>query len=51
MTLKVVPDTDYRIQWLDLWHDYIHTVPQMFYHSVKHHGSVNGKIKGRKIGQ
>lgn len=44
MTLKVVPDTDYRIQWLDLWHDYIHTVPQMFYHSVKHHGSRNAHI-------
>ncbi|HPF21419.1 MAG TPA: AMP-binding protein [Syntrophomonas sp.] len=38
MALKTVPDIDFRIQWLDLWHDYIHTVPQMFYHPVKHHG-------------
>ncbi|MGI6513071.1 MAG: AMP-dependent synthetase/ligase [Syntrophomonadales bacterium] len=44
MALKVVPDTDFRIQWLDLWHDYIHTVPQMFYHSVKHHGNRNAHI-------
>jgi len=44
MALKVVQDSDYRIQWLDLWHDYIHTVPQMFYHSVKHHGSRNAHI-------
>jgi hypothetical protein len=38
MALKTVPVIDFRIQWLDLWHDYIHTVPQMFFHPVKHHG-------------
>lgn len=38
MALKVVQDSDWRIQWLDLWLDYIKTVPQMFYHTVKHHG-------------
>lgn len=44
MALKVVPDTDFRIQWIDLWHDHIHTVPQMFYSSVKHHGERNAHI-------
>lgn len=38
MGLKVVPDTDFRIQWLDLWNEHVHTVPQMFYTSVKFHG-------------
>jgi len=44
MALKVVPDTDFRIQWIDLWHDYIHTVPQMFYTPVKHHGERDAHI-------
>ncbi len=44
MALKVVPDTDFRLQWIDLWHDYIHTVPQMFYCTVKHHGERDAHI-------
>ncbi len=39
MALKVVPDSDWRIQWADLWFDHIKTVPQMFYSTVKHHGT------------
>lgn len=38
MGLKIVPDTDFRIQWIDLWNEYVHTVPQMFYTPVKFHG-------------
>lgn len=38
MAIKMVPDTDMRLQWLDLWHDYIDTVPKMFNHTVKHFG-------------
>jgi len=38
MALKVIPDWDWRIQWLDLWFDHIKTVPRMFYSTVKHHG-------------
>lgn len=38
MGLKIVPDTDFRIQWIDLWNESVHTVPQMFYTPVKFHG-------------
>jgi long-chain acyl-CoA synthetase len=38
MTLKVVSDYDIRNQWLDLWYDYVDTVPKMFFHTVKHLG-------------
>ncbi len=38
MALKVVPDSDWRLQWLDLWFDHIKSVPQMFYSTVKNHG-------------
>ncbi|MGE5454987.1 MAG: AMP-dependent synthetase/ligase, partial [Methylocystaceae bacterium] len=31
--------SDFRLQWIDLWNDYIHTVPQMFYSTVKHNGT------------
>jgi long-chain acyl-CoA synthetase len=44
MALKIVPDTDFRLQWIDLWNEYVHTVPQMFYSSVRHHGDRNAHI-------
>ena len=39
MAINVVSDTDMRLQWLDLWHDHIDTVPKMFNHTVKHFGN------------
>ncbi len=39
MAIQVVPDSDLSIQFIDLWRDHISTIPQMFYHSVKHLGN------------
>ena len=50
MAINIVPDTDMRLQWLDLWHDHIDTVPRMFNHTVKYFGDrpANKYMKNEK---